>query len=146
MVTEGNTLLKANQESDEKLKKAVELEQSAVKIQKDAAQLRDESESNLVKTRIERANTDKLQAERVAENERKENELKNREVKLSASQALLARNKVDYNKDLDDQGAVLDARTAAADKAELRNKDFGETLDERAAKYNSIAEFIKKIL
>jgi len=134
------------EEADEKLKKAAEIERKALTAQKDAARLREEAQRDLDKTRIERANFDKIQAEREAESERKEQELKNREVKLASGQAALIRNTAESNKDFDTTSGALDARAVAADKADRRNEEYEATLDKRAAKYKSIAEFISTTL
>lgn len=138
--------IKSLEEADEKIKKAVVLEQKGVAAQKDAARLREESQSNLDKVRIERANFDKIQAERESASQRKEEELKNREVKLSSGQATLERKTAESNKTFETSYAALDARTVAVDKTSRQNKEFEETLDKRAAKYHSIAEFINKAL
>ena len=138
--------IKSLEEADEKLKITVGLENSAIAMQRNAAKLRDESQSNLDKIRIERENIDKLQFGREAESERKENELKNREVTLSAGQADLERNTAESNKDFDFKHAELDARTVATDKADRRNKEFEATLDKRSEKYKSIGDFITTTL
>lgn len=141
-----DTLTKVLEESNEKLKKAEALEASAVGREKNAATLRDESDANLKKIQSERQGINSLNAAKDAEFARREQELKNREVTLAAGQLDLERKTTESNKTFETSHAALDARGVSADKADRRNREFAETLDKRAEKYNSIAEFISTTL
>jgi len=138
--------IKSLEEADEKLKQAAVLENSAIAKQKDAAKLRDESQSDLAKVRVERANFEQIQAGREDKSKRKEEELKNREATLAAGKADLERNTAENNKDFDIKHAALDARTVAADKAERANKESKAALETLAEKYKSIGDFITTTL
>jgi len=138
--------IKSIEEADEKLKKATELESKAVAAQRDAARLRQESDDSLRNVREESAALAETHGRWLSDSEKKEQELKNREVKLASGQATLLRNTAESNKDFDTTSAALDARAVAADKADRQNKEYEETLDKRAAKYKSIAEFISTTL
>jgi len=138
--------IKTLEEADEKLERAVVLESEAVAMQRDAARLRDESDRDLEKVRIERANFEKIQTGREAESERKESELKNREVTLAAGKADLERNTAESNKDFETQHAALDARTVTLDNATRVNVELRATLDKVAARYKAIQEFITTTL
>jgi hypothetical protein len=138
--------IKSLEEADQKLEKAAVLEGKAVTIQRDAARLREESQRDLDKVRIERQNFEQIQAARETESEQKEQDLKNRERKLAAAQSTLEHNAAANKKDFEATHTALDARSVAVDKADRQNKEFAETLDKRAQKYNSIADFISKTL
>jgi len=134
------------EEADEKLKKAAVLENSAIAKQKDAARVREESQRDLEKIRIESSDLNKARAGWAVESSQKEQELKNREVKLSVGQADLLNNTAANTQDFVTKNAALDVRTATTDKADRRIKEFEATLDKRAEKYKSIAEFINATL
>ena len=138
--------IKSIEEADDKLKKAGVLEQKSIAAQRDAARLREESQRDVDKTRIERQNIDKLTAAHQVESGRKEQELKNREVTLAAGKADLERNTAETSKKLDGQANELVARSMEVDRADRRNKEFEATLDKRAEKYKSIGDFITTTL
>ena len=138
--------IKSLEEADEKLKQAVVLETSAIAKQKEAAQLREESQRDLEKAAIEKSNLIKMRTEWDADFRRKEDELKNREVTLAAGKADLERNTAENNKDFDTKHAALDARTVAADKADRQNKEQKASLDTLAEKYKAIKDFITTTL
>jgi hypothetical protein len=136
--------IKSLEEADEKLVKAIGFEKSAVANQKEAARLRQESQSNLDQIFTERQAINSINSFKDSEYKRKEEELKNREVKLSAGQAALLRDTTASNTEWNTKNAALDSRYIAADKAEGLNKQQKEALDAVAENYKLITAFIKK--
>lgn len=140
------SILKTLQEADEKIEKASALEASAITIQKSATKLRDESERNLAKVREERGIFDRLRNEWQAETAKKEDELKNREKTLAAGKADLERKSAEKNKELTTREEALNAREIGLNNNEQANRAQNVMLNDRAAKYKSIADFINKNL
>jgi len=137
--------IKSIEEADEKLKKATELENKAIATQRDAARLRQESDESLRNVREESAALAETHGRWLSDSEKKEQELKNREVKLTGGQTALLNKITENNKDFDTSSAALDARAVAADKADRQNKEEKERLEKVAEKYNSIATFIENL-
>lgn len=134
--------VKSIEEADEKLIKAAALEQKAIAAQRDAARLREESERNLEKLRHERATFEKIQGERESASAQKEQELKNRETKLSAGQADLERRTAESIDARDARNNELVLRGVSIEKREQSVKEQGEALSKVGEKYKSIADFI----
>ena len=136
--------IKSLEEADEKLVKAIGLEKKAVAAQKDAARLRQESDESLRAVGEERAALAETHGRWLSDSEKKEQEVKNREVKLASGEAALLRNTAESNRDFDTTSAALDARSVAADKVDRQNKQQKESLDALAENYKLITAFIKK--
>ena len=138
--------IKSLEEAEATLKRAAELEKKAVTAQRDAARLREEAQVLSDKADVEKSNLIKFRAETQANFDQREQDLKNREVKLAAAAATLAHNTAESNKTFETSHAALDARGVAADKADRQNREFAETLDKRAEKYKAIGDFISTTL
>ena len=138
--------IKNLEELDARIDKAEAAEQSAIKINKDAAKLRDESKANLAKTVAERQGINSLNAVKDAEFSRKDSELKNREATLLAKQADLERKTAEKNKEFDVREAELAILSNAVAKGDRLNKEHKATLDALADKYKSISDFITTTL
>ncbi len=138
--------IKSLEEVDEKLKKAIALEQTAIVAQKNAAAMRDEAQRALNKVNSEKVKVDELYSRWNAATTQKEDELKNRETTLSAHQADFERHSSEKITLIENRNAELTKRIVIVEKREAECSLYKERMDEVGEKYSVIAEFINNTL
>lgn len=138
--------IKSLEEADEKLNKAIALEEKANVAQHKATAMRDEAQLKLNKAVAEKQKVDELYSAWNAEKAQSEQELKNREITLMARQSDLESQTNERAKALDvrenELGVISHNLVSRETACKVREEEQG-LLNRR---YASIAEFINNTL
>jgi len=137
--------IKELEQVEKQLEQAKALEESAIAIQRDAARLRDEADKLNRESAQAKTDAEITLANFRAESARKDDEYKNRETTLIAMKADLDAREAEQVKankqrldDLNQKEVALANRVTACKEKEI-------ALDERLAKYESVAQAINAI-